>query len=194
VTDGRRQSGRAELSHRFAVAQLPDDGTAFRFAANAEERAALALRFGLIDLLSLDVEGRIAAFDHGRRARAEGTVRARVVQTCVVTLEPVPATIEEPFVRTYASVPPRPTGAPQETVVDLDAEDPPEPLVGGMVDIGEAIAETLGLALDPYPRAPEAELGDTGRTGDGDPEKPTKVAENKRESPFSALKGLIKKP
>lgn len=186
--------GRAELSRRFAVAHIPDDGTAFRFEANAEERAALALRFDLIALPALKVEGRVAAFDHGRRARAEGTVRARVVQTCVVTLEPVPATIEDSFVRTYASAPTRPTGAPQETVLDLDAEDPPEPLVGGMVDIGEAVAETLGLALDPYPRAPEAELGDIGQADGGEPQKVTKIAENKRESPFSALKGLIKKP
>jgi len=194
VTGDQHQPGRAELSRRFAVAQIPDDGTAFRFAVNAEERAALALRFELIDLPALEVEGRIVAFDHGRRARAEGTVRARVVQTCVVTLEPVSATIEESFVRTYASEPPRPTGASQETVVDLDAEDPPEPLVGGAVDIGEAVAETLGLALDPYPRAPEADLGDIGQPGGGEQEKPTEAAENKRESPFSVLKGLIKKP
>jgi uncharacterized metal-binding protein YceD (DUF177 family) len=186
-------TSRPELSRPFSVTKISDDGEAFHFEATPEERAALARRFDLVELPSLEVEGEIRVFDHGRRARVEGVIRARVVQTCVVTLDPVPAEVEDSFVRTYTSTPARPSGVEPETVLDLDAEDPPEPLEGGLVDIGEAVAETLGLALDPYPRAPGAGLGEGGavfgeaaETGDDPPE-------NKRESPFSVLKGLIKK-
>jgi len=114
-------------------------------------------------------------------------VHAEVVQSCVVTLEPVPATVEDRFVRTYTS---SPVDAELETVVDLDSDDPPDPILGGIVDVGEAIAEALGLALDPYPRAPGAEL--VLSAGEDEPNI-TKTAENAGESPFKVLKGLLKK-
>lgn len=186
-------SNRPELSRPFSVAKVPQDGEAFHFEATPEERSALARRFELVDLPSLEAEGEIVAFDHGRRARVEGIMRAQVVQTCVVTLVPVPAVVEDSFVRTYTSAPIRPSGPEQEIVLDLDAEDPPEPLLGGVVDVGEAVAETLGLALDPYPRAPGAELGEAATDGQVQ-ENVTEAPENKRESPFGILKGLVKKP
>ena len=100
--------------------------------------------------------------------------------------------VEDSFVRTYTS---SPTGSEREEVVDLDSDDPPELMLGGVVDIGEAVAETLGLALDPYPRAPGAELAVSPEEEDaGTPQDVTKLAENERESPFRALKGLLKKP
>jgi uncharacterized metal-binding protein YceD (DUF177 family) len=179
-----------ELSRPFLIARLSTDGEPFRFEASPAERAALAVRFELIDLPALSAEGHISLTDRGHGARVEGIVRAEVVQACVVTLEPVPARIEEPFVRTYSDRP----GAllpGQEAVLDMEADDPPEPLIDGAVDIGEAVAETFGLALDLYPRVPGAEL----------PAESSEMAadvinrpEKQRESPFSALKGLIKKP
>lgn len=186
-------SFRPELSRPFSVAKISDDGETFHFEATPEERAALARRFDLVDLPSLEAEGEISVFDHGRRARVEGVVRARVVQTCVVTLDPVPAQVEDSFVRTYASPPARPSGIEPETVLDLDAEDPPESLERGLVDVGEAVAETLGLALDPYPRAPGAGLSEGGGGPGEAPETGGDPPENKRESPFRVLKGLIKK-
>jgi uncharacterized metal-binding protein YceD (DUF177 family) len=184
-----------ELSRPFPVARISEGGEAFHFEAAPDERAALALRFDLVDLPSLEAEGEIFAFDHGRRARVEGIIRARVVQSCVVTLSPVPAIIEDSFVRTYAAAPIRSSAAEQEVVLDLNAEDPPEILEGGVVDVGEAVAETLGLALDPYPRVAGVELADVTDAADPSaPQNVTQTTENKRESPFSMLKGLIKKP
>jgi uncharacterized metal-binding protein YceD (DUF177 family) len=178
---------RPEFSRPFTVARLSADGEPFQFEANDDERAALARRFELVAVTSLKAEGRIAASDHGRRARVEGRLHAEVVQSCVVTLEPVPATVEDRFVRTYTS---SPVDAELETVVDLDSDDPPDPILGGIVDVGEAIAEALGLALDPYPRAPGAEL--VLSAGEDEPNI-TKTAENAGESPFKVLKGLLKK-
>jgi uncharacterized metal-binding protein YceD (DUF177 family) len=186
-----RHSPLSELSRPFTVARLSADGETFQFEANDDERAALARRFELIALPSLKAEGRIIPSDHGHRARVEGIVRAEVVQPCVVTLEPVPARVEDSFVRTYTS---SPRGAEREAVVDLDSDDPPELMVGGVIDVGEAVAETLGLALDPYPRVPGAELAAPQWDDPDPPQDVTKLAENEGESPFRALKGLLKKP
>ena len=77
------------------------------------------------------------------------------MQSCVVTLEPVPADIDETFTLFYTD-----ETAPAGHSVDLPMEDEawPEPIVGGAIDIGEAVAQQLAVALDPYPRAPGATL------------------------------------
>ena len=84
---------------------------------------------------------------------AFGTLVARVVQTCVVSLEDFTATIEECF--TVRCVPDgeESHGADPEALDEITYAD-------GMLDLGEATAEQLGLALDPYPRAPDAVLPD----------------------------------
>jgi uncharacterized metal-binding protein YceD (DUF177 family) len=191
MSDPTRYPPAPEFSRLFQVARVSTDGEAFQFEANDAERAALARRFELIDLPSLKAEGRIIPSDHGRRAKVAGVVRAQVVQACVVTLEPVPAMVEDSFVRSYTS---SPTDSEREAVVDLDSDDPPELMVGGAVDVGEAVAETLGLALDPYPRAPGAELAVSSQEDVEITPNVTKLAENERKSPFRALKGLLKKP
>ena len=84
-----------------------------------------------------------------------GRLEADVVQSCVVTFEPVPAKIEAEFDRLFSR------DVPEEALdeVEIDAEaELPEPLVDGRLDLGEILAEELSLALDPYPRSPEADL------------------------------------
>jgi len=82
---------------------------------------------------------------------AEGRLQARVVQTCVVSLEDFPADIDEAFRVRFV-----PAGQESD---DPDPEADDEiGYAGGMLDLGEAAAEQLALTLDPYPRAPGAEL------------------------------------
>ena len=75
-----------------------------------------------------------------------------------------------------------PTAA--EIAIDIEADDAPEPLVAGGVDVGEAVAERLALALDPYPRKP-------GASFDTPPEEPGDASES-RPNPFAALEKLKK--
>jgi uncharacterized metal-binding protein YceD (DUF177 family) len=82
-----------------------------------------------------------------------GQVDADVTQACVVTLAPVPAKISEAFSADFADEDRR---RPAETDLDFEADDPPEPIRNGHIDVGELAAEQLALALDPYPRAPGA--------------------------------------
>lgn len=118
--------------------------------ANAAERAALAVRF------RLQAVERLAASLTVRREAAgvivRGHVSAAIVQSCVVTDEPVPDRIEEDVALHFL-----PDGAPEAEEVEL-GEDAADTVFfsGSAIDLGEAAAETMALALNPYPRAPGA--------------------------------------
>jgi uncharacterized metal-binding protein YceD (DUF177 family) len=120
-------------------------------SASLEEKTALASRFGLvaIDRLDSHVELELTV---GGLVRLSATLTADVVQTCVVTLEPVPATVEDSFTIFYGS-----GDDDSEAILNGD-DDIIEPLQNGQIDIGEAVAQQLSLVLDPFPRAPQAEL------------------------------------
>jgi uncharacterized metal-binding protein YceD (DUF177 family) len=146
-----------EFSRIVDLARLPAHET---IEASAEERAALARRLGLPRLDRLVAEVRLARLAD-EAVRLEARLEAEVVQECVVTLEPVPARLAEDFVIVYAA------HVDEAAVVEVadDAVDV-EPLEGGSLDIGEAVAQQLALTLDPYPHAPGAALPDAALTGD----------------------------
>jgi uncharacterized metal-binding protein YceD (DUF177 family) len=91
-----------------------------------------------------------------------GWLEAEVVQACVISLEPVPARLRQRVERRYRSI--EASGRrskylqPHGMEELADDEEEVEPVVGGVIDVGEAFAEELGLALDPYPRAAGAAL------------------------------------
>ena len=95
-----------------------------------------------------------------------------------MTLDPVVNRVEESIDMSFAE---DIEAAAREAEVALDAADPPEPMVDGAVDLGEAAAEQLALALDPYPRAPGAVF------------EPLPEAEATKVSPFAALRRLQSK-
>ncbi|MBF0334332.1 MAG: DUF177 domain-containing protein [Alphaproteobacteria bacterium] len=169
-----------EFSRPVRVGSLPPGGRTYAIEAKPDERAALAKRFDLISLDSLKATLRLRPV--GRQVRLEGDLSAEVTQRCVVTLEPIEATVEERFEMCYAEG----EGdederfSERDIVVEYEGEDVPDPIVGGMIDIGEAVAEHLALALDPFPRKPEARF--TGVEEEGD-----------ERSPFAVLKSLERK-
>ena len=212
-------SQQAEFSRIIRVDRLVDQvddvsvgdgdgqGESFSFTADEDERRALAKRFDLLSLDSLEASVEAQRFvSKGQMRKAVRGVRLRVqftadvIQSCVVTLDPVAAHIAQGFEVDYL-----PQGAKQfdagfgggEVVVDIDEVDPPEVLEGKEIDIGVAIAEHLSLALDLYPRAAKAEIdadqavslragdNETGDNGAGDDDKD--LAAN---HPFAALKKL----
>ena len=119
--------------------------------ADAGERAALARRFGLIAVDRLSASFAVRRDATGVFAR--GTLSGAVVQACSVTGEPVPARVEEAFELRFL---PEPGEAADE--IELDADDCDTIFYrGGAIDLGEAAAETLALALDPFPRSPGAD-------------------------------------
>jgi len=127
--------------------------------ASPSECRALAARFGLVAVNRLNATVRLHRLDGGPMVRVRGRLSADVVQTCVVSLDPVPAHVVEDFAALFAPEalipPPDPDGA-CDVVQDPFApdEDLPEAITGTGIDIGELSAQHLSLALDPYPRRP----------------------------------------
>lgn len=120
--------------------------------ADASELAALARRFGLVEIGRLGAEAELKLAN--QEVHATGRLKAIVVQSCVATGEPVPAEIDEPFDILFR---PAPQGERSEEEIELEESEMDVVFYdGAAVDLGEAVAETLVLALDPYPRAPGA--------------------------------------
>jgi hypothetical protein len=164
----------------IAVEQIPDTGLHRDIEASAATREAMAELGGLREILSasasLDVTPR-----SGGRVHVEGRIRARVGQTCVVTLDPIESDIDEPIDLIFAP----PEQIPEmAALVDEAAEsaveipDPPEPIVNGVIDLGRLATDALFLGVDPYPRKPDAVF-----------EVPV-VPPDPEDHPFAALKAL----
>jgi uncharacterized metal-binding protein YceD (DUF177 family) len=172
-----------ELSRPLQVDKISAGGMEERIVARPSERAALAARFGLLDLPMLEAYLNV---DHaeGRMIAVTGRLSADVVQQCVVTLEPIASHIDDTINILYASAQLLDVGANPPHVDELD-EDPPEPIVNGVIDLGELVAQHLAVALDPYPRKEGALL--VNKTT----EEPARGAVV---TPFAMLNELAKKP
>jgi uncharacterized metal-binding protein YceD (DUF177 family) len=142
-------------------------------AATEAERAALAARFGLIAIDTLEGEFTIRREATGIAAR--GRVRAAVTQACSVTGDPILARIDEPVALLFVTA----LGEGEEVELDAGDLDTLE-YDGGAVDLGEAAAETMALALDPFPRSPGAEAA----------LRAAGVISEEEAGPFGALAGL----
>ena len=162
------------------VAQIPDPGLHRDIEAAPAIRQAMAALAGLREILSarasLDVTPR-----GGGRFHVAGYVRARVGQTCVVTLDPIENDIDEPIDLMFAppeQIPEMADLIDEAAESDADIPDPPEPIVNGVIDLGRVATDALYLAIDPYPRRPDAVF------------EPPDVAADPEDHPFAALKAL----
>ena len=160
-----------------AVDNIPETGLHIEAKAPAEVRAQLVKLANLRDLPHLS-----AVFDLTRRGggvHVAGQVKARVGQTCVVTLEPLENDLDEPINVLFA---PRLEVAAKDDGADRRAgdEEPPEPLIEGKVDLGAVATEFLLLGIEPYPRKAGAEFA------------AVKTADDSAR-PFAALEALKKR-
>ena len=159
------------------VEDIPETGLHLEIEAPAAVRPKIAQAAGLRDLPRLS-----AQFDLTRRgagARVTGQVSATVGQTCVVTLEPIESAVEEPVDLVFApQVEAAASRGPRAADKRAKAgTEPPEPLVGGTLDLGALATEFLMLGIDPYPRKAGAKFA-------------TPKVEEPGANPFAALKAL----
>jgi uncharacterized metal-binding protein YceD (DUF177 family) len=159
-----------EFHRPLSLDRIGAHGLDIAVEATAAECAALAERMKLPAVRSV-----ACTFHLIREGRdvvlARGHLQARVVQTCVVSLEDFEAPVDEVFQVRFV-----PAG---EETDDIDPDSDDEiPFEGNLIDLGEAAAEQLGLALDPYPRMPGAVL--------------TEAEPEVKPHPFAALSGLKK--
>jgi uncharacterized metal-binding protein YceD (DUF177 family) len=169
-----------EFSRLYRLEGIASEARPVEIEAGAAEREALARRFELVSIEGLVAAGSLVS--RGGSIEATGTLRARVTQSCVATAEPVGSAIEEAFRVEFR---PLPEAARAEEEIELgESELDVVFYEGAEIDLGEAVAQTLLLALDPYPRSPAAEaaLSEAG----------VKSEEEARaeSSPFAALAAL----
>ncbi|MBB4312295.1 YceD family protein [Roseospira marina] len=182
-----------EFSRPLPAEPLPPRGRTLTVEADADERAALADRFDLdrLDRFAATVTLRPLGGRRGVvRVELTGTLEVEALRTCVVTLKPLPCTITESLMRRFSSAA---DDGPGDAELDIDPdsdEDPPDPIVDGLIDVGEALAEAFGLALDPHPRAPGAEISDEALSAGALGSDSASESESAASSPFAALAGL----
>ncbi len=165
-----------EMARPLRLDQLGEAARAESVTATPGERAALARRFGLIGIERLVATAEVRRA--GETVFAAGRVEADVVQACAATGVPLAVAIAEPFALRFA---PR-AALDAAGEVELDAGDLDVVAYdGGAIDLGEAVAETLALAIDPFPRAPDADdrLRAAGVIGEDEA------------GPFAGLKALL---
>ena len=140
-----------ELSRPLRVDTLGATPRSLSVEADAQERAALAERFGIPGIENLAAEVELTL--KGEAVIVAGTLKASVTQSCVATGVPVPERVDEPFT---VLLRPRPEAGAEEEIELSEGELDVVFYEGAAVDVGEVVAETLSLALEPYPRSPEA--------------------------------------
>ncbi|WP_293882314.1 DUF177 domain-containing protein [Sphingomonas sp.] len=169
-----------EFSRRVPLDRIGSAAIAETIEADAGERAALAVRFGWSGIEALSAE--MVLLERAGGVDVAGHLRASLTQFCVVTGDPVPAVVDQKFRVRFVDAAVLASGEEDEVELsesDLDvmAHD------GGALDLGEAVAQTLALSVDPFPRAKAAaaRLKEAGVVAEDEVEK----------GPFAGLKGLF---
>lgn len=164
-----------EFSRLFDVRQL--EGKSLKLEPTAQERAALAQRFGLVRIDRMIAVLTLAR--SGLVVEANGTLEAAIVQSCAVSGEDLPVTIAEPLA--FRFVPQAEHNPDEELEIAVDDCDDIE-FTGTMIDPGEAVAQSLALAIDPFAEGPGAEEA-RRRAG---------ILSESASGPFAALAALKK--
>jgi len=154
-----RQAPAKSKSSRFvrmlAVETVPDGGHEVQISADEAERALLATQSGVASVHSFEAWFQVRKQGGRGRFHVRGQFRARVTQTCGVSLEPFESEVSAVIDVAFAPPSNAPAGGPPAE------DDPPDPIVDGQIDLGALAAEFLVLNLDPYPRKPGAVFTET---------------------------------
>ena len=162
------------------VAQIPDTGLHREIELDPAARDAVADIAGLRGILSASASLDLTPEKAGR-VHVRGRVRARIGQTCVVSLDPIENDIDETIDLIFAppeQIPELADLVDEAAETDTEIPDPPEPIVNGVIDLGRLATDALFLGIDPYPRKPDAVF------------KPVIEADDPEDHPFAALKAL----
>jgi len=182
------QTASPEFSHPISASRLSFKPATYRLVANERERAALAKRFALISLDRFEAIVTLKR-EPGDAIRFDAEIEADLVQACIVTTDPVPAHITDVFTLIYRADIDEATA--DQMALDNPEDEIIEPLIGDSIDIGEAVAQQLSVAMDPYPRSVGAESSIASAQA-GPIEDDEAGAPMARRNPFDALAVLKK--
>ncbi|MDE1159093.1 MAG: DUF177 domain-containing protein [Neorhizobium sp.] len=171
------------FSYPVKVAHISANAVSVRVEADPRELKGLAVLWDVLEVKLLKADLQIARWKKDG-VRIRGRVQAALVQECVLTMEPVESTIDEPieqiFVPEGSKLARIVTNEQAEMVLDPEGPDLPEQFTGDTIDAGAIVAEFAALAIDPYPRKAGVEFADHIETSPDEP--------SGRPNPFAALK------
>lgn len=177
-----KHESKPAFSYPVRVGHISANPVSVHLSANEAERRALALLWNVNDVLSLTAELQIARWKKDG-VKIKGEVQARIVQSCVVTLEPVEADIREPveaiFVPEGSRLARQADNDGGEMILDPAGPDIPDTFEGDTIDAGAVVSEHVALAIDPYPRKEGAVFGARIESS---------AEDDKRPNPFAVLK------
>ena len=156
---------REDFGHRIAIDSIRS-GDRVDLIANPREREAIAGRLGLVSLECLKAHAMLER--NGPEVRAKGRIQASLQQSCIATGDPVPEHVDEAFELLFL---PEPQGDRPEAEIELSEQECDIVFYeGGAIDLGTALADTLALAMNPYPRSAgaDATLKEAGVLGESE--------------------------
>ncbi|MCK5778441.1 MAG: DUF177 domain-containing protein [Rhodospirillales bacterium] len=171
-----------EFSRPYKTDELPNKGRIVTLDPSTDELEAIARRLGLVSLNRF--EGTLKLHPEiGRQISLQGPIRAEIVQSCVITGEPLTTEVAFDMDLMFAedADPLAGLNMTEEDVLTDPEIDEPDPIVDGRIDVGEAAVEELALNIPPYPRIPGAIFQGIDADEDGG---------NERENPFAVLSSL----
>lgn len=178
-----------EFERKISLSALEKGPRTLKFEADEAERAALAARFDLLELKEFSGDATATPEKSGGGIVISGRFRAKLIQSCGITLEPVHDKLSDSFLVRFVKAPDGDAAAEAVLDLSLDVENDQdiEILAGDEIDVGEVAAQYLGTALNPYPRrkgvtAAELPLGKA--------EIISEEEAREKANPFSLLKNL----
>ncbi len=177
-----KHEGNPAFSYPVKVGHISANPVSVQLSANESERRALAALWNIDEVKALDADLEIGRWKKDG-VKIKGEVRAHIVQTCVVTLEPVEADIREPveaiFVPEGSRLARQADNDGGEMILDPSGPDIPDVFAGDTIDAGVVVSEHVALAIDPYPRKEGALFGERIESS---------AADDQRPHPFAVLK------
>ncbi|MDB5489126.1 MAG: hypothetical protein JWQ58_2841 [Reyranella sp.] len=190
MTQDVEKTIQSEIERLVDLEKLGNNGVALEISTTETERAALAKRFGFLSLPAFSARVTVDR-KIGGQVVVEGRLKGRIVQACILSLDPVTQELDDAFRLVFAENVAEDKD-PESGEALLNAQgDAPEPLTGNMLDVGEIAAEQLSLTADPYPRRPGIKLEDVLPKAKGGARR---AAPEQRRHPFAGLAALRDKP
>ena len=185
-----KESVAPEWSYLFSADDVQDQPVKMTISPNEEETQLLMKRLDLLSLDELRADLVLNRESGGIVVHVVGQIKAQLTQPCVVSLEPVEATITEEIEAWYEDLDQavslarvrqnRETTKGEKPV--LSEQEDPEPMVEGQIDLGELVTQYLSLYINPYPHKEGVDYEGSMTTENADDPSAS------LKSPFAALK------
>ncbi len=152
-----------ELSHPVQIGKIGSQKREIKLVADDATRKKIAERY---KILAVDhLSGHLSYYRQGKKIFVSGTIKASLVQACVLTLQPVAEEIEENFDYCFVRMDKIAAQTDNQDAELLENLDGPEPIFGENIDLGELIVEQVALAMALYPRIEGAEWPEQASDG-----------------------------